>query len=512
MKILDCTLRDGGYYTNWDFSQDLVDTYCAAMESLPVDYIEIGYRSIQLEGYLGEYFYCPVYLMKDLKEKLPSKKLVVILNEKDIRPEHVPELLGPCIPYLSMIRIAVDPKNFERAILLAGAVKALGFEVAFNVMYMSNWKEETAFLDSLGGIGDTIDYFYMVDSFGGVSQDDVEEIVALIKSKTNVPLGFHGHNNLEMALTNTIKAIDLGCDIVDATITGMGRGAGNLKTELLLTYLTKIGKIEFDYGKLASSVSLFEELKEHYKWGTNLPYMFSGAFSLPQKEVMEWIGMNRYPIKTIINALNNKKETVEDNVKLPKVPINEAVKTLVILGGGESVKNIVKPLIQLLENNENVVLAHTGLKFIEAFKNISNKQYYCLSGYESDELMDIFDNVDLTSKLLVYPPYPRKMGTIIPQKLIKESHEIGNITFTSVSKDSPLSVAIQLGIDFQVESFHFVGFDGYQIDINQSQFKLAQENQEIFSDLLKTVDSEVCSLTPTKYNYLKQTSIYCIVD
>ena len=105
MKLLDCTIRDGGYYTNWDFDKDLIKTYCKSMESLPIDYVEVGYRSIPLEGYLGEYFYCPDFVMKELKEMMPSKNLVIILNEKDIRASHVPELLKPCQGYITMVKL-----------------------------------------------------------------------------------------------------------------------------------------------------------------------------------------------------------------------------------------------------------------------------------------------------------------------------------------------------------------------------------------------------------------------
>ena len=236
IKLLDCTLRDGGYYTDWNFEDTTVEVYAEAMESLPIDYVEVGYRSIPMEGYLGKYFYCPEYVLKRLKELMPSKELTIILNEKDIRPSHIKEgLLSPCKLYVSMIRIAIDPKNMERAIELAKEVKKEGFKVAFNVMYMSNWKADSSFLNHLKGVEIVIDYFYMVDSYGGVMPEDVKETIQLVKSKTNVPLGFHGHDNLEMGLINTITAIDAGCDIVDATVTGMGRGAGNLKSELLLT-------------------------------------------------------------------------------------------------------------------------------------------------------------------------------------------------------------------------------------------------------------------------------------
>ena len=135
-KILDCTLRDGGYYTNWDFNKELVNTYIQSFNELPVDYLEIGYRSNPMKGYLGEYFYSPLYVMEGLKNS-SNKKLVIILDEKDVRPEQVNELLKPCVGLIDMVRIAIDPQNFKRALALAVAIKLLGFEVGFNVMYMS---------------------------------------------------------------------------------------------------------------------------------------------------------------------------------------------------------------------------------------------------------------------------------------------------------------------------------------------------------------------------------------
>ena len=252
MKLLDCTIRDGGYYTNWDFSDQLVDTYIKAFNELPLDYLEVGYRSKKMQGYLGKYFYCPISVLQGIK-KISNKKLVIILNEKDVRAADAEELLAPISDYVTMVRMAVDPKNFERSLSLAKEVKNLGFEVSFNVMYMSTWKEQKDFLELIPEIDQVADYFYMVDSFGGVYPKDVKETIALVRSKTKVKLGFHGHNNLEMALANTLTAIDEGIDIVDATVTGMGRGAGNLKTELLLTALQAKGKLDFDYNELSKS-------------------------------------------------------------------------------------------------------------------------------------------------------------------------------------------------------------------------------------------------------------------
>lgn len=512
MKILDCTIRDGGYYTNWDFDKDLIKTYCKSMELSPIDYVEIGYRSIPLEGYLGEYFYCPDFVMKELKEIMPSKKLAIILNEKDIRASHVPKLLNPCIGYITMVRIAVDPANFKRAIELARAIKIIGFEVAFNVMYMSEWKEDSSFLDLLEGLDNTIDYFYMVDSYGGVFQEDVKEIIDLVKSKTNVKLGFHGHNNLEMALANTITAMSEGCEIVDATITGMGRGAGNLRTELLLTYFDSKGYEGINLGDLSSTVTLFEEMKMNYGWGTNLPYMFSGAYSLPQKQVMEWIGMNRYPIASIVNALHNKKSSVDDNLSLPILENDVKNKNVLIVGGGNTVLENKQALRVFLQQNKDLKVVHTGLKYISNFKKVENDQYYSLVGFEGDKLLEFVNGVDLSNKKFVYPPHPRKMGTLIPEKTMSSSYELSTIDFTNVTDDSPLAIAIQIAINLEVDNIYLIGFDGYDTNINKSQFKLVQENQNVFLDLLKIKNIEVLSLAPSKYEMLKFKSIYSLLQ
>lgn len=510
-KILDCTLRDGGYYTNWDFEKALVTEYCQAMEELPIDYVEIGYRSIPLKGYLGEYFYCPEYLMKELKALMPSKKLTIILDEKNIRANHIDSLLKPCIPYIDMVRMAIDPKNMERAIVLAKAVKDMGFKVAFNVMYMSKWKEDPAFLDLLVGLEHTIDYFYMVDSFGGVLPQDVIEIINLVKSKTTVPLGFHGHNNLEMALINTITALDEDCQIVDATITGMGRGAGNLRTELLLTYFDSQQLLKTKYASMSGVVSSFETLKAHYAWGTNLPYMFSGAFSLPQKQVMEWVGMNRYPLGSILNALNNQKESLSDNIKLPILKLKNDFKTAIILGGGKSVKHHRKGLKKLAESKENCCIIHASARNVSEFLDLEIKQFYTLAGFESEKLLKNLGDFTKIDQRCVYPPFPRNMGTVIPSEIKAVSCELESIDFTKVSTDSLLAIGIQTAINLGVDTILLAGFDGYDTAIDKTQFMLAQENQKIINDVLKLSHINVKAITPTRYAKLETSSIYSLI-
>jgi UDP-N-acetylglucosamine 2-epimerase len=143
-KLLDCTLRDGGYYTNWDFHRDTVKAYLNSFNSLGVEYLEVGYRNPLSDGYYGEYFFCPPETLQFLKDE-SEKKLAIILNEKDVRVEMIDALLDPCEGIVTMVRMAIDPVNFNRALELAEAIKDKGFEVAFNVMYMFTWDNHPEF-------------------------------------------------------------------------------------------------------------------------------------------------------------------------------------------------------------------------------------------------------------------------------------------------------------------------------------------------------------------------------
>lgn len=512
IKILDCTLRDGGYYTNWDFDKELVSTYFKSFNQLPADYLEIGYRSFPMKNYLGEYFYCPVFVMEQAKQ-WSDKKLVIILNEKDIRKEHVDDLLSPCVGLIDMVRLAIDPQNFTRALGLAEAVKSLGFEVGFNVMYMSTWSEQKDFLNQIQEVSGLADYFYMVDSFGGVYPQDVTDTFDLVKSKTDAKVGFHGHNNLELALVNTLTALDCGADIVDATVTGMGRGAGNLKTELLLTALNAKFRLEVDFNSLSNVVSAFENLQRQHEWGTNLPYMVSGANSLPQKEVMDWVTQRFYSFNSIIRALQNQKDNQKDNQKLEVFEPQKSFNNVVVIGGGPNAALHSDAVNEFIDRNKNVCVIHASSKNAGYYKNLAVAQYFCLVGSEGHRLEKVFDDLGGFSGECVLPPFPRKMGTYIPQALEGKSFELKEITITDLVKDAHTVLALQTALNLKAQNIYFVGYDGYQEGyITKTELALSKENETIFQDFQKNTDLKITSLTPTHYRNLEVESIYSLLQ
>lgn len=512
IEILDCTLRDGGYYTNWDFNESLTANYFKAMESLPVSYIEIGYRSLAHETYEGEYNFCPNYLLKEVRRLMPSKKIGIMLNEKEVRPEHLEALLSFEKGTVNLVRMAVDPQNLSRARNTALKIKEMGFEVGFNVMYMSKWGEYPQFMSDVASLDGIVDSFSMVDSFGSMYPEDVARITKELKAKLNCKLGFHGHNNIELAFANTLAAIGAGCDIIDSTITGMGRGAGNMKTELLLAYLSSSQEVQVDFNSLSTTVSDFEKLKEKYGWGTNLPYMVSGFSSLPQKDVMDWVTRRFYSINSILRALHNMRNKKDDNIKLSLFNDNkQQFDIALIIGGGPSGANSATALKALLTKyaDKKICIIHASSKNAGFYNDIDVPQFFCLVGNEGYRLEKVFANFDLSKISCILPPYPRKMGTYIPQQLIEKSCELKEVTFSTLYQDSHTALALQTAIELCAKTIYIAGYDGYEGSIGENERVLTTENEHLFSAVTSTHPNiNIATITSSKYKGVKNLSVY----
>ena len=507
MKILDCTFRDGGYYTNWDFSSAIVDGYINAMNKLPIDYLEVGYRNNPSEEYLGKFGYTPVSVLKHLREDC-TKKLAIMLNEKSTSLKDLDRLLAPIQGLADMVRLAIDPKNIDRAIELASAIKGMEFKVGFNVMYMSKWSEMDGFLPKLKAIDGIADLFCMVDSFGGITPKEVKRILAEVRQYTNVPVGFHGHNNLQLGLINTLTAIENGIDYVDATITGMGRGAGNLKMELLLTYLNKHEGLEVDFNVLGDVITAFAPLKEKYGWGTNLPYMLSGANNIPQKEVMEWVTNRVYSFNSIVRALDNRKNNAKDNARFPIFEPTHKFDNVIVVGGGINALEHQEAIKTFIASKSNTAMVFATARNAQPYFDIEVPKYYCLVGNEGHRLTA---NVGANNfkGTCILPPYPRTMGTEVPDFAKDTVYELKSINFIDQYKDSVTTIALELAMTLTEQNIYVVGYDGYPGNVlSEKEVALTNENKAIFTAYQIFRKNALKSLTPSIYKELDVESVY----
>jgi len=503
IELLDCTFRDGGYYTQWDFDTKLVEQYSYLIAKLPIKYIEIGYGNFEKKKYFGEFYYSPLKTIKRIKSKLnKSQKIVLMLDAKDYKVENITTLFSKYINDVTMVRIATKPDKIKHSQNLAKALKVLGFKTAINIMYISEINEEHTLYEDIGNMDTYVDYLYLVDSYGAIYPDELEKMIRLFQKKCNICLGFHGHNNLELAFINSLKAMECGVSILDSTVLGMGRGAGNLKLELLLTSLKAKYKFNVDLNSLSQLVELFTPLFDIYKWGTNLPYMVSGSYALPQKEVMEAIEINRYSIASMVNAMC----TVTNDTLKPFV-YNKKVDKCLIIGGGYSIEKHFDAILAYVQKNRNIIIIHSTSKYLDKFSIVKNRQLLCVAGDELSKLDDThsFPHIEL----LIFEPSPRKISINIP--LQDNMVELKEIDFIKHFKDSPLAIALQTALEMSIIRIELAGFDGYSELKSRKDLYLMHENQEIISMFLLKRKT-LTSVTKTNYKGLYQTSIYAKVD
>lgn len=493
IKLLDCTLRDGGYYTDWDFDEALVASYFELIDKLPVEYVEIGYRNSSKNQYFGEFYYLPMSTLKRIR-RYTSKKLSIMLDAKYLHDTNMENLLHGLREYISLIRIATDSKSIRHTIQFTRRIKRLGFKVAINLMYISEVTANSCLFDYIDEIEETAEVLYLVDSFGSIYPDSLQRIIEHIDAISTIPLGFHGHNNLELAFSNTLKAIECGIVYIDSTVTGMGRGAGNLKTELILSYLKSRRYIDVDLNYLAKLTEPFLRLQSKYKWGTNLAYMISGSYSLPQKDVMKAFSIDRYSLSGIVNQLQD----IEDK-RLEVFRSSRPINRCLIIGGGISVSTHFNIINEYLAKNQDILLIHSTTKYIDRFMHTSNDQYLAVAG----DLL-LLHHVSSRIQKYILGPSPRKVTSRIEDP--KDFYELEKISFIDQYIDSPLAISLQITLDLNSNEIFLVGFDGYGHSKDKKELYLTHENQDIINHFSRV--RVLVSLTKTTYQNLIHKSIY----
>lgn len=486
MRILDCTLRDGGYNNNWAFTDFESQIYFENISRLPIDIVEIGYNEQKGNKFYGQYYYCSSEFTQKIKNNY-DVDIALMINVKNFEQSEINSFSVD--KSVSLYRLAVSPDNLEQALNLAKKIKQQNKEVALNIMYASQWKADDAFISKILNSSTFLDIVYVVDSFGSLFPKDVIKIFSSFKGR-KFKLGFHAHNNLELAFANTITAIDCGAEIVDSTILGMGRGAGNLNTELLLPYLKK----EVDFNTLANITNLFSKIKSKFPWGTNLPYMIGGFNDIPQSTVMDLVTNHFYDYKQIIDLLLNNNQ-ISNNYKELKIKSNEKI---LIVGGGETIKDYLDGIIRYIENNPKTIIIFTSSKYLNLFENIPNQIYLCLTGIEIERYKKLAINNKV--KFLIHS---KKIDYHLNDLELSNTFYVEDSLFNNRFIHSTLSLALNSFDKLSdINKVMLIGFDGYT-----DNFHHQNENKTLFESL-KKLDKEAVFLTPTRYPDQKVESIY----
>ncbi len=303
MKLMhiDCTLRDGGYYNNWDFSQELIVEYLGAMEALCVDYVEIGFRSFDVNGFKGACAYSTDDFIRSLP--IPEQlKVGVMVNASELvkyslgavaaaKKMFVRATLSP----VALVRIACHMHEVEAILPACLFLKKLGYEVGVNLMQVADHAE--AEIEKIGQLASesSLDILYFADSLGSMNPDQTERIVNTLRRHWSGALGIHAHDNMGQSVSNTMRAIALGASYADSTVAGMGRGPGNAQTEYLVLELQKITGRQVNLAPLLTLVrKYFSVMRSRYGWGTNAYYYLAGQYGIHPTYIQEMLNDPRY--------------------------------------------------------------------------------------------------------------------------------------------------------------------------------------------------------------------------
>jgi 4-hydroxy 2-oxovalerate aldolase len=291
IKVLDCTIRDGGLINNYQFGTDFVKTvYRAACDS-GVDYVELGKKLAESDDYTrdkwGPWNFCDDDDLRSVIDSHPTENPPGVAVMYDVGRVDLSALQAADASPVDMIRTACYVADIDKGLDLVKRTKDLGYETTLNIMAPSV-AIETDLVEGLVQVNEVpeVDFLYLVDSYGAFYSEQVTAYVEMYRKYANTKqLGFHAHNNQQLAFSNTQQAIIDGVNLLDATINGIGRGAGNCNLELLLNFLKNP---KFDVRPIYRAIQeAFVPLRQEIEWGYNDIYGISGTLNQHPRDAMK---------------------------------------------------------------------------------------------------------------------------------------------------------------------------------------------------------------------------------
>ncbi len=297
VKVLDATIRDGGLVNNFYFDDDFVRALYHANVNAGVDYMEFGYKAskdIFSPDKFGKWKFCNDEDIKAIVgENNTDLKISVMadVGRTDFRRDIIPRSES----VIDMVRVATYINTIPSAIEMVEYCHDLGYETTINIMAISNASDPD--IDNALDIicRSNVDGIYLVDSYGSLYPEQIDRLSAkylAVAEKAGKFVGIHAHNNQQLAFANTIEAMSMGASYLDATVSSMGRGAGNCAMELLLGFFKNP---KFNISPILSFIEKYMlPLKaDGVVWGYDVPYLLTGRLNRHPSSAIEFIRDNK---------------------------------------------------------------------------------------------------------------------------------------------------------------------------------------------------------------------------
>jgi 4-hydroxy 2-oxovalerate aldolase len=531
VKVIDCTLRDGGYYNNWDFSIELIEEYLNAMSAAAIDFVELGFRSFdKSSGFMGSCAYTSDNFIRSLR--IPAGlKIGVMMNAAELFKQGVSAVDAAKMLFVpaaespvSIVRFACHIHEFENTLPVCAWLKEVGYTVGINLMQIADRSE--AEIEGIAQIASQypLDALYFADSMGSMDPEQTAQIVRLLRKHWKGALGVHTHDNMGKAVANTVRAVEEGVTWVDSTVTGMGRGPGNAQTEYVVVELEKQRGKKINVTPLLELIRRhFRPMKEHYGWGINTYYYLAGKYGIHPTYIQEMLGDSRYSEVDILAAIEHLKlvggkkfslSTLDASRQFysgqPRGAWNPGTtiegRNVLILGTGPSVAAHRVAIEEFIREHKPFVIALNTQKSLD--ESLIDVRAAC---HPVRLLADCDEHLTLPQPLATpFSMLPEPIREMLSTKNVLDfglTVEPGKFAFHPDFATLPTSLvvayALAIATSGNANGILLAGFDGYGADDPRN----AEMDTLIDEYRASEGAKQLVCITPTRY-HVKQVSVY----
>lgn len=283
VKLLDCTLRDGAYIVDSKFGEAAIKGIIAKLQVAGVELIECGWLKNSEHKYGTSFYHTPEDVIQYINEKSKDATYVAMIDWDRYDLVNLPEYDGKSV---DAIRVVFPYSNFLEGIEVGRQIKEKGYKVYFQAANTLAYDDKD--LIELAKAVNAVkpEAISVVDTFGAMYEEDLDRILVVLDEYLDkgIGIGFHSHNNQQMAFANSMHFVSKLYHterkiIVDSSLCGMGRGAGNATTELMVNFLNSKYKHNYDIDAIMDAIDIYMTgFQEKYKWGYSTPYYIAGMY------------------------------------------------------------------------------------------------------------------------------------------------------------------------------------------------------------------------------------------
>lgn len=509
VNILDCTLRDGGYINQFNFGHKTIQDIISKLSKASIDIIECGFLVSGKFDVNKSLFGSVSFIKKFIKKKNPKLMYVAMLQFGKISEDEIEEYDGTSI---DGIRLTFHENEIEEAFILGAKLKEKGYKIFMQPVGTVTYTDE-AFLTLIKRVNALEPYaFYIVDTLGTMYKNDLLRMYYLVDHnlRRNIVVGFHSHNNLQLSFANAQELMQLNTErklIIDTSVYGMGRGAGNLCTELVTQYVNMNLGYKYDNLEILSIIDEnIKPLSIQYSWGYDAAYYIASITGCHPNYATFLINKQTLTVRDIFTILNSIDEHQRGvyNEKCIDEKYNEYMKNCI--NDYEALNNIKSKI-----SDRPVILLASGKNL---FKNkdkiintIKEKSYYAISvNFIPDDIpidMLFISNMKRYNQLKNQLSQPENsllkndICVTITSNIVNEENI--NAFVVDYSKylneekyitDNAGLMCINMLRGIEVREIQLAGFDGYSENLKDNFYKTAMMI-EIDSERMHIINKEI---------------------